>query len=67
MHLMKLSVRIPMGLTIADIILGIVVFTKISSQTGALPMTPFIIWIISCVILIGITTWSWLRSRKKSD
>ena len=47
-----------MGLTIADIIIGIVVFTKISSQTGALPITPFIVWIISCVILIGITIWS---------
>ena len=47
-----------MGLTIADIIIGIVVFTKISSQTGALPLTPFIVWIISCVILIGITIWS---------
>jgi len=58
MKLMKLSIRIPMGLTIADLILGIVVFTRISSQTGALPMTPFIIWIVSCVILIGITIWS---------
>jgi hypothetical protein len=58
MKLMRLSIRIPMGLTIADIIIGIVVFTKTSSQTGALPMTPFIIWIISCVILIGITIWS---------
>ena len=58
MKLMKLSIRIPMGLTIADIIIGIVIFTRISSQTGALPMTPFIIWIISCVILIGITIWS---------
>ena len=58
MKLMKLSIRIPMGLTIADVIIGIVIFTKISSQTGVLPMTPFIIWIISCVILIGITIWS---------
>jgi hypothetical protein len=47
-----------MGLTIADIIIGIVVFTKINSQSGALPITPFIIWIISCVILIGVTIWS---------
>lgn len=55
---MRLSIRIPLGLTIADLILGIVVFTKINSQTGALPITPFIIWIISCIILIGITIWS---------
>jgi len=58
MKLMRLSIRIPMGLTIADIITGIVVFTKISSQTGSLPITPFIVWIVSCVILIGITIWS---------
>ncbi len=58
MKLVKLSIRIPLGLTIADIVLGIVVFNRISSQTGAVPKTPFIIWIISCVILIGITVWS---------
>jgi MFS superfamily sulfate permease-like transporter len=34
------------------------VFTKINSQTGALPMTSFIVWIVSCVILIGITIWT---------
>ncbi len=58
MKLMRLSIRIPLGLTIADIILGIVVFTKIHSNTGALPMTPFIIWIIVSIILIAITIWS---------
>jgi len=58
MNLMRLSIRIPLGLTIADVILGIVVFTKISSTTGALPMTAFILWIIVTVILIGITIWS---------
>jgi hypothetical protein len=58
MKLMKLSIRIPLGLTIADLILGIVVFAKIHSNTGALPMTPFIIWGIASLILIGITIWS---------
>jgi hypothetical protein len=58
MKLMRLSIRIPLGLTIADILIGIVVFTKISSQTGALPMTPFILWMIASVILIAITIWS---------
>ncbi len=60
MKLMRLSIRIPMGLTIADLLIGIVVFTKINSQTGALPMTPFILWIIVSVILIEITIWSML-------
>ena len=58
MKLMRLSIRIPLGLTIADVILGIVVFTKIHSNTGTLPMTPFILWIIATVILIGVTIWS---------
>ncbi len=63
MKLMPLSIRIPLGLTIAVVIIGIVVFTKISSQTGALPMTPFILWIIASIILIGITIWSALRPK----
>ncbi len=58
MKLMPLSIRIPLGLTIAVIILGIVVFNKIHAQTGALPMTPFILWIIASIILIAITIWS---------
>ncbi len=58
MKLMRLSIRIPLGLTIAVVLIGIVVFTKISSQTGALPMTPFIIWLIVSIILAGITVWS---------
>jgi hypothetical protein len=58
MKLMRLSIRIPMGLTVADILIGMVVFNKINSQTGALPIPPFIVWIISCGILIGITIWS---------
>jgi len=60
MKLMRLSIRIPLGLTIAVVIIGIVVFLKISSNTGALPTTPFILWIIASVILIGITIRSWL-------
>ena len=58
MKLMRLSLRIPLGLTIAVVAIGIIVFSKISSQTGVLPMTPFIIWIVASVILIGITVWS---------
>ncbi len=58
MKLMRLSIRIPLGLTIAVVAIGIVVFAKISANTGALPMTPFIIWLIASIILIGITIWS---------
>jgi hypothetical protein len=58
MKLMRLSLRIPLGLTIAVVVIGIIAFIKISANTGALPMTPFIIWIAASVILIAITIWS---------
>jgi peptidoglycan/LPS O-acetylase OafA/YrhL len=58
MKLMKLSIRIPLGLTIAVVAIGIIVFNKIDANTGALPMTPFILWIIASIILIAITIWS---------
>ena len=58
MKLMKLSIRIPMGFTIADIILGIVLISRFNSQTGTIPTTPFILWIVSCLILAGITIWA---------
>ncbi|MCL4560748.1 MAG: hypothetical protein M1281_09055 [Chloroflexi bacterium] len=58
MKLMRLSIRIPLGLTIAIIVTGIIAFTKISSRTGVLPVTPFILWIIASEILIAITVWS---------
>jgi len=47
-----------MGLTIAVLAIGIVVFSKLSSGTGVFPMTPFILWIIASVVLIAITIWS---------
>jgi hypothetical protein len=67
MHLMKLSVRIPLGLSIAVTIVGIIVFSHFSKGPGPFPTTYFIIWIVVDVILIAITIYSWLRSRKKSD
>ncbi|MHB9031768.1 MAG: hypothetical protein ACYC6L_01845 [Anaerolineae bacterium] len=63
--MLPLSIRIPLGLTIAVVITGIIAFIKVTSRTGALPTTYFIIWLIVSVSLIGITTWSWLRGRKK--
>ena len=58
MKLMRLSIRIPLGLTIAVVLIGMIVFTKINSRAGALPMTPFILWITASIILIAITIWS---------
>jgi hypothetical protein len=56
---MRLSLRIPLTVAIV-VVTGIIAFIKISRNTGALPMTPFIIWAVASVILIGITIWSWL-------
>ncbi len=67
MKLMPLSIRIPLGLSIAVVVIGIVVFSKISSQTGALPMTPFILWIIASMILIAITIGSALGSKGNNN
>ena len=56
---MRLSLRIPLTVAIV-VVTGIIAFIKISRNTGALPMIPFIIWAVASVILIGITIWSWL-------
>jgi hypothetical protein len=55
---MRLSLRIPLTLTVIIVVTGIIAFVKISSKSGALPMTPFILWMIASVILIAISIWS---------
>ncbi len=55
---MRLSLRIPLILTIIVVVTGILAFIKISRNTGVLPMTSFILWIIVSIILIAITIWS---------
>jgi hypothetical protein len=62
---MKLSLRIPLTLTIIVVVTGIIAFLKISARGGPFPTSYFIIWIIVSLVLIGITVWSWLRIRKK--
>ena len=62
---MKLSLRIPLTLTIIVVVTGIIAFLKIMTKAGPFPMAYFIIWLIASVILIGITVWSWLRDKKK--
>jgi flagellar basal body-associated protein FliL len=63
MQLMKLSIRIPLGLTIAVVIIGIVAFLRISKNPGLFPTTYFIIWLVVSFILAGITIWSWMRNK----
>jgi prepilin signal peptidase PulO-like enzyme (type II secretory pathway) len=63
---MKLSLRIPLTLTIIVVVTGIIAFIRITTKAGPFPMTYFIIWIVVSVILIGITIWSWLRNKKNS-
>jgi hypothetical protein len=62
---MKLSLRIPLILTIVVVVTGLIAFIKIMIKAGPFPTSYFIIWVIVSVILIGITVWSWLRGRKK--
>jgi hypothetical protein len=61
---MKLSLRIPLTLTII-VVMGIITFIKIMAKPGSFPTTYFIIWIVVSVILIGINVWSWLQTKKK--
>jgi hypothetical protein len=63
MNLLPLAVRIPMGLTIAVTLVGIVVFLRISGQGGPFPTTYFAAWLAVVVLLSGITVWSWRRNK----
>ena len=63
---MKLSLRIPLTLTVIVVVTGIIAFIKISKNAGPFPTTYFIIWIVGSLILFGITVWSWLRNKQKS-
>jgi hypothetical protein len=62
---MRLSLRIPLTLTIIVVVTGIIAFIKIGTKAGPFPTSYFIIWLVASVILIGITIWSWLRNRKE--
>lgn len=62
---MKLSLRIPLTLTIIVVVTGVIAFIKISTKAVPFPTSSFIIWLIASVILIGFTVWSWLRDRKE--
>jgi hypothetical protein len=62
---MKLSLRIPLTLTVIVVMTGIIVFIKKAIKAEALPTSYFIIWIVASVILIGITVWVWMRNKKK--
>ena len=67
-HLMRLSLRIPIALTIVVFMLGFTIFlnrTFISHQPLPSSST-IIIWVIVLVIMIGITIWSWLSGRNKT-
>jgi hypothetical protein len=61
---MKLSLRIPLVLTIVVVVTGIIAFVRIMSKAGPFPTTYFIIWVIVSVILVGITIRSFARNRR---
>jgi hypothetical protein len=62
---MKLSLRIPLTLTVIVVMTGIIAFISRTVRGVPLPTSYIIIWIVASVILIGITIWSWLRNREK--
>jgi hypothetical protein len=62
---LKLSLRIPLILTIIVVVTGIIAFIKIATRAGTYPTFYFIIWIVATVILAGIMVWSWQRGKKK--
>lgn len=61
------SVNIPLRLAIILIVTGIIAFIHISRTSGTIPTSYIIIWIVVSIILVGITTWSWLRAKKNNQ
>jgi len=62
---MKLSLRIPLTLSIIVVITGIIAFIRITTKDGPFPTAGFVIWVVVSIILIGITIWSRLLNRKR--
>ena len=62
---MKLSLRIPLTLTVIVVMTGIIVFIRHLVKGQPLPTTYVIIWAMVSVILIAITIWSGLRNKGK--
>jgi hypothetical protein len=60
---MRLSLRIPLTLTIIVVVTGIIAFVRIAARGGTFSIPYFVIWIVASVILIGITIWSGLRKK----
>ena len=61
---MKPGLRALSGLTYVVVLAGAVVFVSRAIRARPLPTTYLIIWIVVSVILMGITAWAWVRSRK---
>jgi hypothetical protein len=62
---MRLSLRIPLTLTIIVVVTGIIALARITSRGGAVPTPYLVAWIVVSLVLIGITAWSWRRGRRK--
>jgi hypothetical protein len=62
---MKLSIRIPLTVTIIVVVTGIIAFAKRMMTAGPFPTSYFVVWILVSVILIGVTVWSSLRNKKE--
>ena len=61
---MKLSLRIPLVLTIIVVVTGIIAIIKRSASNNPFSTATILIWAFVSAILIGITTWSWMQGKK---
>lgn len=62
---MKLSLRIPLTLTIIVIVTGIIAFIKRAANVKPFSASSFAIWLVISLILVGITIWSWRRNQQE--
>jgi uncharacterized membrane protein HdeD (DUF308 family) len=63
---LKLAFWILLRVTLIVVVTGIIAFIRIGLRAEPFPTTYFIIWIVAWAILVGITYWSWRRSKENS-
>jgi hypothetical protein len=61
---MKLSLRIPLTLTMIVFMTGIITMLNHAMRGKPYPTSFLIIWIVGSVVLSGITFFSWQRDKK---
>ena len=60
---MKLSLRIPLTLTMIVFMTGVITLIKHAARGEVYPTTYLVVWIVGSVVLGGISFWSWQRNK----